>query len=217
MVPPIDSKTRDRSTHVVGVVLAGGASTRFGADKAMAQLAGEPLVRHALRTLGRVCADVVLADGGRALVAGVESIEDGPGQGPAAGILGAAARRPGQTLLVLACDLPAVPVTLLERLLEHDGDWVVPRVEGKLEPLCALYRPRALDALLAQVGAGDHALHRLDAADLRRRHVDAEELAEFGDPDALFLNVNTPDDLRRLDRGDPAARRPGRPGSTHRL
>jgi molybdenum cofactor guanylyltransferase len=202
MVPPVsDSKTRDPNTALVGVVLAGGSSSRFGADKALVELDGEPLVRRALRTLAAACAEVVLADAGRALVPDAESVPDGPGRGPAAGILGAAASRPGRALLVLACDLPRVGPALLERLARADGDWVVPRLEGQLEPLCALYRPRALQALAAQVGRGEHALHRLAGADLVVRYLDAAAIADLGDPRAIFANVNTPADLRRLSLG----------------
>ena len=149
-----------------------------------------------------MCADVVVADGGRAILPGAESVPDGPGEGPAAGILGAAARRPERALLVLACDLPEVPAALLERIVGEEGDWVVPRCGGHLEPLCALYRPRALAALAARVRAGDLALHRLAGARLRVRYLDAHDIADLGDPSRLFRNVNTREDLAR------AARRP---------
>ena len=118
----------------------------------------------------------------------------------AAGILGAAAERPGCSLLVLACDLPAVPAALLAALLEDGScDWVVPRHGGRLEPLCALYHPKALEVLAAQVARGVMAVHRLcEATHLRIRYLEAEELAVLGEPKRLFWNVNTPADLRRV-------------------
>jgi len=182
----------------VGVVVAGGASSRFGSDKALARLDGTTLVDRARRTLAAVCADVVIADAGRALVAGAESAPDGPGQGPVAALLGAARLRPGAALLVLACDLPGVPAELLQRIAATAGDWVVPRHAGGIEPLCALYRPRAIEALEAQVRRGDLALHHLAHADLEIRYLDSESLLDLGDPRDLFANVNTQDDLRRI-------------------
>ena len=181
----------------------------------MAELEGEPLAERARRALAAVCDEVVVADGGRAILPGAESVPDGPGQGPAAGILGAAARHPERALLVLACDLPGVPAALLERIAGEAGDWVVPRRGRHLEPLCALYRPPALAALAARVRSGDLALHRLAGPSLRVRYLEAHEFADLGDPSLLFRNVNTREELasaaQRLSPRDPpprAARRP---------
>ncbi len=182
----------------MGVVVAGGASSRFGSDKALALLDGETLVERAYRALREVCDEVIVADAGRGTLAGAESVRDGPGQGPIAAILGAALRRPGRALLVLACDLPLVPVALLRRIVEEPGDWVVPRHAGGLEPLCALYRRRALSALEANVRRGELALHRLDRSGIEVRALDADSMTDLGDPRRLFANVNTPADLRRL-------------------
>ena len=70
---------------ILGVVLAGGQSSRFGSDKALAELGGQTLLGRAVEALGRHCDHVVIA--GR---------EDGPapcipdwpraGMGPLGGI-----------------------------------------------------------------------------------------------------------------------------------
>ena len=191
-----------RHATPVGVVLAGGASSRMGRDKALLGLSGSSLVERAAAKLAAVCYEVLLADGGRETLAGHRSVADHPARGPAAGILGAAAAAPGASLLVLACDLPLVPVPLLELLAAAPPDvaWMVPRHAGRVEPLCALYRPPALAALAARVSRGDLAPHRLaDGVELAVRYLDGPELAGLGDPHTLFLNVNRPDDLRRAE------------------
>ena len=185
-------------TEPVGVVLAGGASRRMGRDKAVLTLApgGETLAAGAARRLAAVCAEVVVADRGRGTVPGLLSLADGPGHGPAAGLLGAARVRPGRPLLVLACDLPAVPIALLAHLRDAAADWVVPRWPGGLEPLCALWGPRALAALAERVARGLYALHPLAGDDrLAVRFLDGEALAAFGRPEEIFWNVNAPEDL----------------------
>ena len=189
----------------VGLVLAGGDSRRMGNDKALLALpglagdAGESLPAAAARRLAAVCPQVAVADRGRGVLPGFASLADGPGRGPAAGILGAAAAYPERSLLVLACDLPRVPAALLAELAAFAGDgWVVPRWEGGLEPLCALYGPAALAALAARVERGRFALHDLTLeAGLAVRFLEAEELARFGPPAELFLNLNTPADWER--------------------
>jgi molybdopterin-guanine dinucleotide biosynthesis protein A len=214
----------------VGLVLAGGLSRRLGRDKAALAHAGQTLVERAARRLAAVCREVVAADGGRGLLAGRPSVADGPGAGPAAGILGGAAAYPGRELLVLACDLPLVPPALLVALREAAAragegkgapggstraDWVVPRWREGLEPLCALYGPAALAALAAAVARGDAALHRLarraahdggtEAGGLAVVYLEGDELLRCGPPDEVFLNVNTPEDLARWIALEPGA------------
>lgn len=195
----------------IGVVLAGGASRRMGRDKARLRLGPTNLVQRAASTLSAVVDVVCIADRGRQLVTGCDSVLDGPGRGPAAGILGAAAAHPGSELLVLACDLPAVSLDLLRHLatfchreagtVEAPAEAVVPRWSQGIEPLCALYRPAALDALAGEVLAGRFALHALLSRRLTHvRFLTAKELAVFGDPARLFANLNTPQDLAAMKR-----------------
>jgi molybdenum cofactor guanylyltransferase len=187
----------------VGLVLAGGTSRRLGSDKALLEIPidGVPIPLPALAALrlSTVCAEVAVADRGRQLVPDLPSLLDGPGRGPAAGILGAAAAYPGGRLLVLACDLPRVPAALLAELARPEGsDWVVPRWTGRVEPLCALYGPAALAALADRVARGLLGPHGLtDEPSLTVRYLEGDRLARFGAPQEIFLNLNTPEDLER--------------------
>jgi molybdenum cofactor guanylyltransferase len=196
MMPDLVSADR-----VVGVVLAGGASRRMGQDKARLEIDGVRLVESAAARLATVCATVVLADGGRRTAAGWASLEDGPGRGPAAGLLAAAARHPRRRLLVLACDLPGVSAELLARLADGgDGEALVPRWRRGVEPLCACYRPSALVRLARRVAAGSFALHRW-LEELDAGYLEGAELARFGSPEDVFLNLNRPEDVERLVSG----------------
>jgi molybdopterin-guanine dinucleotide biosynthesis protein A len=194
--------------ELIGVVLAGGGSRRLGRDKTRLEIDGETLVDRAARKLAAVCARVLVADGGRGSARGAWStVMEGPGAGPAAGILGAAQAAPRCSLLVLACDLPLVPPALLAALAHSPErvDWALPfsRREDRLhpEPLCSRYGPRVIAALAARVARGELALHPLagDPA-LEVRRFEPEELSAWGDPDHLLLNVNRPGDLELLER-----------------
>jgi molybdopterin-guanine dinucleotide biosynthesis protein A len=169
----------------------------MGRDKALLEIEGETLVARAVRRLEEVCAEVMIADRGRGL--GPVSVPDGPGRGPAAGLLGAALARPGRPLLVLAVDLPFVPVPLLEELARSRTDLpdlVIPSWTGRVEPLCALYGPAALAVLEERVGQGRLDLWSLpDTPGLAVRRLGEEELRRFGDPARMFLNLNRPEDL----------------------
>lgn len=181
---------------MVGVVLAGGASRRMGRDKALLRLDGERLVDRAIRRLAVVCDEVLVADRGRGLVSGRPSVADGPGAGPGAGLLGAARQRPSSPLLALACDLPAVGRSVLEALVALPGDLCLPRWQGGIEPLCALYRPPALVALARRMAAGEWAPRGLcDEPGLEISWLEGPALEALGPPAELFANLNRPKDL----------------------
>lgn len=166
----------------------------MGRDKALLEIEGETLVARAARLLGEVCDEVLTADAGR-----LGGIPDGPGRGPAAGLLGAARARPGRALLVLAVDLPFVPVALLEELARSGTDLAVPSWSGGVEPLCAFYGPAALAVLEERVGRGELSLWSLpETPGLRVRKLGEAELSRFGEPARIFLNLNRPEDLRDL-------------------
>jgi molybdopterin-guanine dinucleotide biosynthesis protein A len=107
----------------------------------------------------------------------------------------------------LACDLPLLPAELVTHLVEELGSSpaVVPRALGKLQVLAAAYGAPALGAFDAALAAGETSVHGAVAL-LEPRVVELEALRSFGD-ERMFLNVNTPDDLRRaaelLPAGDP--------------
>ena len=159
---------------------------------------GETLVERAGRMLAGVCSTCVVADGARNLHPQLESVPDGPGRGPAAGILGAARAYPDRALLVLACDLPAVPTSLIADIARLAGDWAAPRWQGRLEPLCALYRPAALSVIERRALAGRFALHSLEQANLSLCYLEGEALDRHGEPARIFANLNRPEDLRRF-------------------
>jgi molybdopterin-guanine dinucleotide biosynthesis protein A len=121
---------------------------------------------------------------------------------PLLGIV-AALRHAGRPVVVLACDMPFASPALLaalagsgaDRLAGEDEALVVPAPGGEAEPLQARWSPTLLPALEAAL-AREEPLRRTVAA-LSPRLIGEEELARFGDPKRMFLNVNNFDDLRR--------------------
>lgn len=208
---------------LVGVALAGGRSRRLGVDKVALRLErdgrSQTLLAYTVRRLASVSHEVVVAALPEQLSARQAQLEaelpqplpalvadaPPPAFGPAAGLLAAAEARPQACLLVLACDLPRVPVALLARLVreahEHpEAAWIVPVRAGRLEPLCALYSPVALRALASRATSGRCALHELRSEALCRRELVVEGMPELaGELDPL-LNLNEPQDLQRFSR-----------------
>lgn len=108
---------------ILGVVLAGGESRRFGSDKAAAIWRGRPLIEHAIAALSRHVDAVAIAGRGWA---DVPTIVDwpSPGLGPLGGLNGAlrfAAAQGHDHVLTIACDTPSLPADLLPILLDQTG------------------------------------------------------------------------------------------------
>ena len=190
---------------VTGFVVAGGESRRMGRDKALLPWDEVTLLDHAVRRLEACCDDVRILCGpelrytDRGLPTDVDAV---PGAGALGGILtGLQALHEGLGLF-LAIDVPRVPAALLRRLIElSEGfDAVVPVSPTGPEPMCAVYGPGCLEPVRRQVTAGE--LRIIDFwSKVRLREVRTEELAVFGDPATLFVNVNTPEEYAASRRG----------------
>jgi molybdopterin-guanine dinucleotide biosynthesis protein A len=106
---------------ILGAVIAGGRSTRFGSDKAEALLGGTPLIEHAAAAIRAHIHAIVLVGRDRE---GWPSLADRPrvGLGPLGGIAAAlhhAAERGYPKVLTIGCDMPTVPASLLAALIDQ--------------------------------------------------------------------------------------------------
>jgi molybdopterin-guanine dinucleotide biosynthesis protein A len=177
----------------VGVVLAGGLGRRLGGDKAIVELEGRPLALYPLEALHEVCDQVAVVAKRDTLLpplAGMADlwIEPDAPRHPLTGVVHALRLAAGRSILVVAVDLPLIDAATLRGIASTDPGGavaVVPRVHGRLQPLCALYTPRAL----AGLEAFDEAARATDV-------VVALGVCETqpADPTA-FYNVNRPEDL----------------------
>jgi molybdopterin-guanine dinucleotide biosynthesis protein A len=180
---------------MLGAVLAGGESRRFGEDKASALLAGKPLVTRAAEALARVFDDVVIVSSRDLVETRWARVPDEhPGHGPLAGIEAALLRatatgRAGA--FVLACDLPLVDEVTVRSILRGLGDRLAAAASldgNRLQPLCAAYRVECLPVVVDAIASGRLAAHEMFTA------VGGVHVALPGD---RFLNVNTPWDHAR--------------------
>lgn len=203
--------------RVLGAILAGGASRRFGTPKALARVGGRTLVERAHDALQPVMTDVILVTDDASLRGGLLAgvVPDTfPGEGPLAGIhaaLSHAAALGFAGALCLACDLPFASPALLRALLDRaasdtDASAVAPESEGRrgVEPLCAYYAVGALPEVERLLRTGVRSAYRALQSLPGVARLPLAEVRTLGDPDRLFLNVNTREDHARALRIDRA-------------
>lgn len=186
---------------VEGFILAGGLSSRMGADKSFLRLGGRTFVERAAAALGGVGAVAVSVVGSRPGLGahGLPVVADVyEGSGALGGLHAALAASRARWAAVLSCDLPFVTPALFARLasLRAAGtDAVAPlQQDGRPQPLCALYDAAACrDAAAEFIRAGELRPRVLLRA-LRTRWVAFDELADLEGSPLFFTNVNTPED-----------------------
>ncbi|NBC37153.1 NTP transferase domain-containing protein [Novosphingobium sp. FSY-8] len=171
---------------ILGAVLAGGRSTRFGSDKAVALWQGETLLAHAVATLAPQCARVVVV-GREAAPAPALCLPDwpAPGMGPLAGLCAALRHaRDNGYRAVLSCAVDSVGLD--DGLLTELGG--APAYVDS-QPVIGLWPASAADAAQAILAAdGKHSMRALAHA------VEARAVTLRRHP----ANINTPADLAAI-------------------
>jgi len=168
--------------RTLGAILAGGKSSRFGSDKAFAELRGETLIEHARAALAGLCDAVIIVgrEGG---------IPDwpAPGLGPLGGIAAAlnhALAHGHDQVLTCGVDSVGLPADLRARLSP------APAYVAS-QPVIGLWPAGSATILEKRLSTdGSHSI-RAFAADLAARAVELD-----GSP----ANINTRADLARLEQ-----------------
>lgn len=167
--------------RVLGAILAGGASRRFGSDKALVEIDGKPMLAHVAQRLSTQCEALVVVGRDWPHLVRVED-RPLPHLGPLGGLAGALAYGVAQgfdAVLTSSCDLPGLPENVLERLGLPDAI-----VQG--QPTIGLWGCALAEPLAAWLAGGGDRSIRAWAAETGARRVDLGVKLD---------NINTPSDL----------------------
>ena len=181
---------------VTGVVLAGGASSRMGANKAFLELDGRPLIEVVIGLVGEVCAEVLVVarDASPYGHLGVTVVEDQfPGVGVLGGLHAGLMAAAHDLILAVGCDMPFLSPDLLRAFVAWaDGfDVVILRRGEWVDPLHAVYRQTCLAPMEAAVRSGQRRIVSF-FPQVRVRSLTVEDVSAL-DPDLRsFRNINTP-------------------------
>lgn len=140
-------------------VLAGGASSRMGRDKALLDFGGRPLIEHALMLLRSLGLDPRICGSRPDLDRFAPVIPDNhPGCGPLAGVEAALSASGSELNLFLPVDLPLLPAEFVRWMIDRSAVTsavaTIPLYGGRPQPLCAVYSRRLLAGIHKALAAG---------------------------------------------------------------
>jgi molybdopterin-guanine dinucleotide biosynthesis protein A len=171
--------------ELTGVLLVGGASTRFGSPKALARYEGETLAERAWRLLGEACNERI-AVGKAEYPLPFDVVDDGTDvRAPIAGVVAGLGAASHAIAIVLPVDMPLLTSESLRMLADRCLDVAHPQTG----PLPGAYRRTALGSLQDSLDRGELSL---------RRAVSGLEVAVVTLDERLLLNVNERGDLDAL-------------------
>lgn len=188
---------------VSGVALAGGRSKRLGRNKAVEKIGDQSIIERVVGKLSQVTSEtvvVVAEESGAAdlnLPPWVRTATDlYPGTGSLGGIFTGLSATKGNYGVVVACDMPFLNVDLIRFMLDivSDYDAVVPRLQGRPEPLHAIYSKNCIGPIERCLQA-DQLKIAMFFEQINVAYLEDDDIETF-DPNHLsFFNVNTQEDL----------------------
>ena len=187
---------------ICGVILAGGKSSRFGTNKAFAQLDGICMIERVekvMRSLFRKL--IIVADASEQYeYLGHEVFQDIiKGSGPLGGILTALSVTDAKAVFAVACDMPFINKSLASYMcsLRHDIiDAVLPIIKGRPEPLFAIYSTGCLKLIKNTLSEGNFKIMDF-LSFIKVRYVEEDEIRKFDPEFNSFININRQIDIER--------------------
>ncbi len=197
-------KTRIKVRDVAGVILAGGKAKRYGTNKALAELGGVPLIERVIEKLSAVFSRIHIITNTPQTYAHLKLPMHQDlikGLGPLGGIYTALKAIEEERGFFVACDMPFLNPDLIRYMVQKapGHDVVIPRIGQYIEPLHAIYSKVCLPHIERIIGRDEVRIVKF-FHEVKVLYVEEEEVRQFDPGLDCFMNVNTPEDLRRLER-----------------
>ena len=195
------------SRDMTGIILAGGRSSRFGSDKALATWKGGTVIGSVVSALSPLFPVILLVTRTPGKYAFLESpvvklVEDSyPEEHPMGGLHSGLSNSTTAYSFACACDMPLIRPALVERLcgLAEGWDAVVPEFGGYPQPLCAVYSRNCTPVIGRMISDGNLRVREI-ATRVRTRLVSEDEVRSVDPGGDSFTDIDTPEDLEKVRR-----------------
>lgn len=193
----------------MGIILAGGKSSRMGEDKAFLEFEGKRLIEWVILVLREAGQEIIIVanDPWKFKGLGLKVVKDIlPDKSPLVGLYSGLLSSSSQYNFVCGTDMPFLNPSLIKYMLDQAQggcDVFVPRIGGRVEPLCAVYKRSCLSSIaevikegLSSTPIGEKRLSLQSFFDrVKIRYITEDEIMPFGRPEKLFFNINIREEI----------------------
>ncbi len=173
---------------------------RLGFPKALLRLGtGRTLLADTVAKLSRIASEVLVVgdEPWCRETAGRHVPDNAPERASLYGVRAALRTCDAERILIVGCDMPLLSISLLLYLAGREGQVTIPRVGGRLQPLCALYSRACLGPIDRAIGRGDLRMVSFHG-EVDLGIVDEDEVRVWDRDARSFRNCNTPEALREI-------------------
>ncbi|MCX5848887.1 MAG: molybdenum cofactor guanylyltransferase [Deltaproteobacteria bacterium] len=186
---------------MTGIILAGGRNSRMKAPKAFLEINGIRLIDNILAVYQGIFSEIIIVTNDplsytefsdTAIVTDIYK-----GKGPLGGIYTGLFYAANNYSFVAACDMPFLNKDLIIYLTEQVGkhDIIVPQLPDGFQPLHAIYSQNCLSHIKKLLNADKLKITGF-YKEVRLLNIPEEKIKPFNKDGRLFLNINTPEDLK---------------------
>jgi len=188
--------------EVSALILAGGESSRYGRNKALVKIDGVSLIERVSLVMQSLFQEVILITNTPDEYAFLElpMYEDLiKGLGPLGGLFTGLTRMSNDAGFLVACDMPSLNRELIRYMvnMRDNSDVIVPRIEGLLEPLHALYSKRCLTFIKKLIDSHKYQIGQFFPL-VSVEYVEEEIVRRFDPEIKCFDNINEPQQLKGI-------------------
>ena len=195
----------DRKNNISGIILAGGKNSRMGVNKAFLEIDGTRLIDSTLKIYRGIFAEIIIVTNDplsyieftdAAVVTDIYK-----GKGPLCGIYTGLFYSKNPYAFVSACDMPHLNKSFIDYLVSQadQHDVIVPETTDGYQPLHAIYSRNCLPSVKRLL-----LLDKLKITgfyrDMRVLSIGEEQIRPFNPDGRLFKNLNTPEDVEKVNR-----------------
>jgi molybdopterin-guanine dinucleotide biosynthesis protein A len=190
--------------RMTSIILAGGRASRMEArDKSFLEIDNEPIIKRQLRKLKSLSQEVIIVSNSPDNYKGLKEVkvisDVVPNCGPLGGIYSGLLASRDDYNFVVACDMPFIDSALIQYMHKnaYGYDIVVPRIYNRYEPLFCIYSKKCLKYIKELL---DKKVFKISTffSEVVAREITENEVVQFTSPEKVFINVNTQEDLKRI-------------------
>jgi len=187
--------------HITGIILAGGKNSRMGVNKAFLKIDGTFLIDRILSVYQNIFSEIIIVTNDPLSYTAFPNTmivtDIYKGKGSLGGIYTGLFYSRHDYAFVAACDMPSLNENFIRYMIGQSGkhDIVVPEIPEGFQALHAIYSRRCLPAMRKMILSDTLKIAGL-FKDLPTLRITGKEIHPFEKNSKMFLNINTPDDLK---------------------